>query len=56
MKERVWLCIACILIDVAAIAGFVYLAVFFNHWWIALFAYIFIYTPHFDYKKKDSES
>lgn len=54
MKESVLLCVVCILIDITAIAGFVYLAVFFNHWWIALFAYIFIQTPHFDYKKKES--
>ena len=30
--------------NVAAIAGFVFLAWHFGHWWIALFAYMFMFT------------
>lgn len=36
--------IMCILISCVAIVSFTVLAVLFNHWWIALFAYFFTYT------------
>lgn len=41
MSEELKLCIAVLLTNMIIIALFIFLAISFNHWWIALFAMLF---------------
>ena len=34
------------LVEITAIVGFVYLACYFEHWWIALFSILFSFSLH----------
>lgn len=56
MKEELAY-ISVAVINIAAIVCFMKLAIYFNHWWIILFSYFFLYrTTHTEDRKEDKET
>ena len=53
-KNIIAVCILNMITHIGIVGLFVFLACYFNHWWIALFAIFFVVS--FEYKHKDDSN